>query len=491
MKKVVIIGGGISGLSAAWQLHQARKRGEPIDYLLVEKDNKWGGKVVTENVNGFIIEGGPDCFMAEKPAAFQLTSQLGIDDCLLPSNESSAGTFIFSKGRLQKLPDGLMLLVPNKIWPFVTSPLISWPGKMRMALDLIIPKKKEDTDETLGGFVSRRMGKEVLDKIAEPMIGGIHGGDPDSMSLKASFPRFLKMEQDHGSLTLAMLAGRKKMAEMKKKAKANPTQGKPKSYFMSYNKGMAQLTDAVAQRLDQDKIFKGREVTGIEKKVIGGKNKYMVKISGMEAVEADAVIMAAPAGNAASLLDHIDSEIAGNLRQIPMSSSACISLAYKKTDIPQDKITGFGFVIPYAEGRDINAVTFTSLKWNNRVPDDEHILIRSFVGKPKKQGPAVLSEAEIEKLVRTELANVLGIKAEPVAVKVHKWTNARPQYVMGHLERMKEVDQKLAEEHQGLYLAGASYHGIGVPDCISDGFKAGEAALAYLQKEKLAHVVSM
>lgn len=482
MKKVVIIGGGITGLTAAYTIHQARQKGEQIDYLLVEKETRLGGKIVTETIDGFVVEGGPDCFLAEKPSALQLSSQIGIEDRLLPSNENSAGTYIFCDGKLQKLPDGLMLLVPNKILPFVVSPLISWPGKFRMALDFFLPKKKEDTDETLAGFVNRRMGKEALDKIAEPMIGGIHGGDPDTMSLKASFPRFLKMEQDYGGLALAMLAGRWKMAQMKRKAKANPQPaGKlKKTYFMSYKNGMAELIKGIADQLEPGKVLIGNEVTKIEKKVSEGKNSYVVYINGMEPVESDAVIMAAPSNVTSELFASIDGIIAINLGLIPMASSASISLAYKKSDITKE-LEAFGFVIPYVEGRKINAVTYTSIKWDHRVPNDEYILIRSFVGKPRNQGPAELSEKEIEKVVRAELADVLGITAEPQMVKVHKWVKARPQYVMGHLERIKEVDDKLANEHKGMFIAGACYHGIGVPDCINDGTKAGEAALAYLK----------
>lgn len=478
MKKIVIIGAGITGLAAAHKLQQAKEKGEDIDYLLIEKNSAVGGKIITDTIDGFVIEGGPDCFVAEKPSAFQLTSELGIDDRLLPSNESTAGTFIYSEKKLQKLPEGLMLLVPNKIIPFVTSPLISWPGKLRMALDLVLPKKKNNDDETLGSFVSRRMGKEVLDKIAEPMIGGIHGGDPDSMSLKASFPRFLKMEEDYGNLTFAMLAGRRKMAQMKAKAKANPQPtNKPKrAFFMSYINGMKELVDGITAKLDKEKVLLGHEVEKITKKQVAGKDSYVLNISGMAPIDADAVIITSPSDVTAELFISLDPMITENLNTIPMSSSACISLAYKKTDITC-KLEGFGFVIPYIEGRQINAVTYTSLKWNERIPNEEFILIRSFVGKPKNQAPALLNEQEIETLVKNELKTILGITAQPVMTKVHKWEKARPQYILGHLDRMKEVDDALANKHQGLYLAGASYHGIGVPDCISDGFKAAEAAL--------------
>ncbi|TLN19118.1 protoporphyrinogen oxidase, partial [bacterium] len=218
MKKVVVIGGGITGLAAAYTVQEkAKAAGAEIDYLLVDKDDRLGGKIRTDKIDGFTVEGGPDCFLAEKPYVGQWAAKLGIEDRLMCSNEATKRTYVLSRGRLHELPEGLMGLVPTKILPFALSPFISWPGKFRMALDFILPKKKNNDDETLGSFVRRRLGQEALDKIAEPLIGGIHAGDPEQMSLKASFPRFLQMEQNYGSLIRAMLAARRKMPPAVKK----------------------------------------------------------------------------------------------------------------------------------------------------------------------------------------------------------------------------------------------------------------------------------
>lgn len=462
-------------MSAAFNLQeQSKQKGQKLDYLLVEKDHL-GGKLITEKIKGFLIEGGPDCFVSDKPSVLQLSARLGIKDRLLPSNEDNKGTFVLSGGKLHKLPEGLMLMVPTKILPFALSPLISWPGKLRMGLDLILPKKEGDFDETLASFVNRRLGREALDKIAAPLIGGIHGGDPETMSLKASFPRFIQMEQNYGSMIRAMLAARAKMPP------AQPSSpGKPKhTYFMTFIGGMEELAENLVKHLDRNKIIVGKQVTGIERRTgSGGNPAYTVHISGMDPVEADAVILAIPAPNAAELMDGLDAAVAGNLRGIPMGSSANISVAFKKEDIPFNLNT-FGFVIPAIEQRKINAVTYTSTKWDFRVPDDRHVLLRTFVGGAKNQELASLDDREVMGLVQREFYEILGIKTEPVLFKIHRWIKARPQYTIGHLERMAAIDSRL-EQSPGLYVAGGSYRGIGVPDCITDGLKAAEKVMNYL-----------
>lgn len=476
MKKVVIVGAGVAGLSAAFNIQEKSKQnGQKVDYLLVEKDRHLGGKLITEKLEGFLIEGGPDCFVSEKPAVLQLSAQLGIKDRLLTSNEDNKGTFVLSGGKLHKLPEGLMLMVPTKILPFALSQLISWPGKLRMGLDLILPKKEGDFDETLAGFVNRRLGREALDKIAAPLIGGIHGGDPETMSLKASFPRFLQMEQNYGSMIRAMLAARAKMPPAQ-----SPSAGKPKhTYFMTFINGMEELAETLGKRLDRNKIMLGKQVTRIERRTgPEGNPAYTVHISGTDPVEADAVILAAPASNAAELVENLDATIAENLRGIPMGSSANISVAYRKEDIPFNLNT-FGFVIPAIEKRKINAVTYTSTKWDFRIPDDKYVLLRTFVGGAKNQELASLDDRELMGLVRREFNGILGITAEPVLFKIHRWIKARPQYTMGHLDRMAAIESRL-DQSPGLYIAGGSYRGIGVPDCITDGLKAAEKVMDYL-----------
>jgi oxygen-dependent protoporphyrinogen oxidase len=477
MKKVVVIGGGITGLAAAYTVQEkAKEAGAEIDYLLVEKEEWLGGKILTEQVDGFTVEGGPDCFLAEKPYVGQWAAKLGIEDRLMCSNEATKRTYVLSQGKLHELPEGLMGLVPTKILPFALSPFISWPGKFRMALDFILPKKHDNDDETLGSFVRRRLGQEALDKIAEPLIGGIHAGDPEQMSLKASFPRFLQMEQNYGSLMRAMLAARRKMPPAVKK----PEPGKPKkTFFMTFQGGMAEFTDAIVKRLDPRKIMTGKEVTAIEK-MTGpeGRTKYIVHIQGMEPVEADAVVVAAPSHNAAEILKKVDDVIAGKLAEIPQATSATVSMAFRRADLKKP-MEAFGFLCPMCEKRKIMAVTYSSTKWNNRTPGEDYVLLRAFVGGARNQELVMQTDEEMIAMVRRELKDIIDLDAEPVMTRIYRWVKGMPQYTIGHLDRVAAVEERAAKI-PGLYIAGGSYRGVGVGDCADVGAKAAEKAVEYL-----------
>lgn len=469
MKKVIIIGGGITGLSAAYRLQKSIESGEQVDYLLVEKNNRLGGKILSEKIDGFTVEGGPDCFLSEKPSVAQIAQEIGIADRIIGSNEASKRTYVYADRKLHQLPDGLMGLVPTKIVPFALSPLISWPGKIRMAFDLIIPKKQTDEDETLGSFVTRRLGREALDKIAEPLIGGIHAGDPDQMSLKASFPRFIQMEQKHGSLLKAMLAGRKNAPKPKP-----PEPGKaPKTFFMTFVDGMGELTQKLAARLDQSKIMMGKNVTGIKK----ADGKYLVSIEGTDTLEADAVIVTAPANVTAELVRDLDREMSENLAAIPQATSATVNLAFKRSDI-KESVESFGFIVPISEKRKIKAGTYSSTKWNYRTPSDDYVLLRAFVGGATNQELVFQDDESLLKMVLDELKDIIGLQAKPVMSKIYRWVQGMPQYTVGHLERVDKIDARLAL-NPGLYIVGASYKGVGVPDCINVGTQGAEKALAY------------
>ncbi|MHB1418258.1 MAG: protoporphyrinogen oxidase [Bacillota bacterium] len=472
MKRIVIVGGGITGLAAAYAIQKASREQE-VEYLLFERDNRLGGKILTEEVEGFVIEGGPDCFLTEKPQVAQLCRDMGIEDRLLGTYEENKGTFVLSNGQLHRLPEGLMLMVPTKILPFALSRLISWPGKLRMALDWFIPPKKSETDESLGSFVRRRLGAEALDKIAEPLIGGVHAGDPEAMSLKASFPRFLDMEKKYGSLIRAMLAARKKIPRP-----ASATGRPQRTYFTSFIDGMGELVTALGARLDSQRVIAGEEVTGIvEGHGSNGEAIYTVHVKGREPVTAQAVIVAVPANDAAMLLDQIEPATAEKLAGISLASSATVTLVYRRDELPAFP-KSFGFVIPASEKRKIMAVTFTSLKWN-RDKDERYLLIRVFVGGAKNQKLAELQEKEIIELVQKELKAILGITASPHLARVYRWHKGMPQYTLGHLERVQTIEEGLTR-HPGLYIAGGSYRGIGTPDCINSGTAAAEKALAYL-----------
>jgi oxygen-dependent protoporphyrinogen oxidase len=468
-KEVVIIGGGITGLTSAFALQ------DKADYILLEQDQRLGGKILTENVAGFLIEGGPDCFLSEKPWVAQLAAALGISRRLLGTNEENKGTFVLTKGKLIPLPEGLMLLAPTQFWPFVTSPLVSWPGKIRMALDLFIPPKRNAGDESLAGFVRRRLGQETLDKIAGPLIGGIHAGDPETMSLKASFPRLLQMEQNYGSLIKAMLAARKR------KHVLQPAQGPEmvKTYFMSFKQGLGELIIALIGSLDQERLKTGTLVKKIAASKEDGRWKYIVELEDGTCIRSKAVILAVPAKDASVLLRDLHPLCASVLQQMPAVSSATISLAFKAEEIPK-RLEGFGFIVPAAENKKIMAVTYSSLKWAGRVPDAGLVLLRAFVGGVHRQDLVLLDDEAMLQLVSEELKGILGIHKPPLFSRIYRWIKGMPQYTMGHLDRMEVIDRKI-QELPGFFLAGGSYRGVGIGDCINDGTKAAEKVLNYLQ----------
>ncbi len=457
MKRVVVIGGGISGLSTAYFLKEvAAKKGIDLDYTLIEKSNRLGGNIITEKIDHFIVEGGPDNFLSQKPWALQLSKKLGLGHNIMNTNKDSQ-TFVLSKGKLHPLPEGFVLMIPTKIMPFLFNRLISIRGKLRMALDLIKPKSDPRKDESLGDFVSRRLGKEAVDKIAEPLVAGIHAGKPETMSLKSSFPKFLDMEQKYGSLIRAMLAA-KKMAK-----KAPKTEGEKPTMFVTLKDGLFELVDEIVKNLDKDSIRLETTVKNIEKTKDG---TFVVNIEGAKPIKADNIVLTTPAYVSAKLLKDLDPFLSNNLQQIPYVSTATISLAYKKSDL-KEPLKGFGLVIPRTENRKIMAATWTSNKYAHRAPEDT-VLIRCFIGGSYNQELVDLEYEDIIKLVRKELKDIVGIEAEPILTRVFRWKKAMPQYIVGHGLRMEQLEERL-KDHPGLYLAGSAYKGIGIPDSIHNG----------------------
>ncbi|MCD6353231.1 MAG: protoporphyrinogen oxidase, partial [Proteobacteria bacterium] len=425
-KTVAIIGGGIAGLSAAYHLHvKTEGQGEAVNYFLVEGKNRLGGNILTETIDGFIIEGGPDCFISEKPATIALCHKLGIQDRLMKTNERCHGTFILWKGKLHKLPDGFMLLAPTNIPSFLKDSLITPWGKFRMALDFVLPAKKSDEEESLAQFVRRRLGKEVLDKIADPLVAGVHASDPATMSLKSTFPRFIELENHYRSVIRGMMKRRKKYFKYKKTADCNPQY----TLFMTLKEGVSELTNALASALRPEAVFTGHKALAIEKippNTNGAAGRYSIKLTNGKTLKAHAVIVATPSYIAADLLKGQDIPLAENLASIPYVSTATVSLAYRGEDIMKP-LNGFGFVIPRLEQRKIMASTWSSNKFFNRAPKNK-FLIRCFAGGAGNEHLSLLSEPEIAAIVRDELRDIMGIKAEPIFTKVYRWKKSMPQY---------------------------------------------------------------
>ncbi|MFQ5857548.1 MAG: protoporphyrinogen oxidase [Anaerolineae bacterium] len=480
MNKAIIVGGGIAGLATTYYLHnKAAEAGTPVDCTLIESEPRFGGKIATTRRDGFVIEGGPDSFITQKPWALELARELGLSDRLLGTNDERRKVYVLSNGRLVELPDGVMLVVPTKITPFVTSSLISWPGKLRMGLDLVIPRRHDDGDESLADFIRRRLGQEALDKIAEPLMAGIHVADPEHLSLQATFPRLIDLERKYGSLIRGMLAARRVRPRdgTGKGEIRNPKSEirNPKSMFVSLRGGLAELVSALVDHLNQHvRLLAGRRVERVDFRP-NGPSAYGVKLSDGTTLQADAVVLATPAFVAANLVATFNPQLAAGLRQIRYVSTATISLGFCRSDFGHP-LDGFGFVIPSSESRKIAACTWTSAKFDHRAPDD-HVLLRTFVGGAHDEHLVDLDDDTMIQMVQDELADIMGVTAEPTVIEIFRWEKGNPQYDVGHLERVEALE---AMCEPGLFLAGSAYHGVGLPDCVRGGKQVAEQAVVYL-----------
>jgi oxygen-dependent protoporphyrinogen oxidase len=468
---IVVAGGGITGLAAAYYIQEkSRKDGRPVQYTLLERGQHLGGKIVSERDSGYLVEGGPDCFLTRKPWALALCRELGLQNDLLGTNEERRKVFVLSGGRLHPLPEGVMLIVPTRFLPFAASRLISIPGKLRMGLDLFIPPRKDNGDETLASFVRRRLGQEALDKIAEPLLSGIHVSDPERLSLKSSFPRLMDVERKYGSLIKGMLAARR-MVE-------NGANGsRPKlPMFMTLRDGMGQLVTALTGRLDASSLRTGSGVTSLTS-LNGGGPPYEVHTQDGETLRADGVILTTAASVSSRLVQELDPELAAGLARMRYVSTAVVSLGYR-ADPGAPSLNGFGVIIPKTEKRRITACTWSSTKFDHRAPEN-HKLVRCFLGGPGREEIVALDDEALAQLVREEVADIIGLRAEPELVRIYRWHKVNPQYDLDHLDRVEEMRAQ-AKAHRRLCLAGSSYDGVGVPDCVRQAEDAADAVLAEL-----------
>ncbi len=475
MKKIAIIGGGISGLSITYfVLKKIKEKQSACEIILIDKNTELGGNVTTFCKDGFVIEGGPDCFISEKPSAIRLCEELGLGDSLINTKEENKRTYVLSKGKLIELPEGLMLMVPTKITPFIFSPLISIPGKIRMGMDLFIPAKKNNYDESLGSFVRRRLGNEALDKIAEPLVAGIHAGDPENMSLKNTFPRFLDMENKYGSLIKGMLAQRSQQSTVNSQQdrKQKPEENK-RTMFMSLKGGLVELINKIHEKIAPEiKILLDKKVNSINKiQIADNKVKYEIKMNENEVIEADYIIVTSPAYETGRMISGFASELASMLNNFPYVSTATVSVGFKRSEI-YHPLKGFGFVIPRKEKRKIMASTWTSEKFSFRAPSDS-VLMRAFLGGAANSDILKLNEEEILEVVLKEWQDIMGIKAKPVISKTFRWNKAMPQYIIGH-EKTVENIEKITSLHEGLTIAGNYLKGVGISDCILNAYNTAE-----------------
>ena len=484
LPRIAVIGGGMAGLGAARALEDERLAGGGFDWALYEEESRFGGKVQTVRRDGFVIEGGPDSAIIEKPWPIQMARRLGIGDRILDSNEDIRRSYVYTRGGLHELPEGIILMVPTRIVPFALSSLITWPGKLRMGLDLLLPKggaALSGGDESLARFVTRRLGREALQRIAEPIVAGIHAGDPDHMSVQATFPMFLQMEREHRSLIIGMLGRRRARARAKRASAAAPARPAPRSYFYSFAGGLADLSDAMVASLPAERLRGGAGVSGMEAAPTpdsSGSRRYVLTLADGTHEAVDGVVLATPAWAAGDLLRTVAPPAAAGLRSIEYVSTATVSVAFRRAAIGHD-LRGFGYVTPRAEDRPVMATTWSSSKFAGRAPEG-HVLVRSFLGRAGREAAAQLDDGEITRVVRAELGEVLGIHAEPQLVEIFRWPRGMPQYRVGHVDLVDRIERAVAAA-PGIELAGGAYHGIGIGDCLREGSAAALRAVEHVR----------
>jgi len=479
LMRIAIIGGGIAGMAAAFELEKARAAGEPVEYTLFEGRPRLGGSLASETINGAVLERGPDSFLTEKPAAAELCRELGLGAELVPSNDAVRKTYIVVRNRLVPLPDGLLFLVPTRLVPTALTRLFSLRTKMRMALELLHPPRPAQGDESVAALVERHFGSEAVDRLADPLLSGIYGGDASQLSAQTVLPRLVDMERKYGSLTRGMLAAHRQMRARAKtspaakpiqNAKSGGTTGAP--IFTSLRGGMNQLVDALSARLDPASVRVSTPVSAIQRSAHGWRVE-----SCTEPRVFDAIIVSSPAWAAGVLLEPVDRELADELSAIPYSSSITVNLIYDQAQLGRMP-EGFGFLVPSVEGRAMLACTFVHRKFLGRTPPGKAVL-RAFLGGMKNEFLLAESDAALVATVRRELSEILGAGAispsiEPEYAQVSRWRRAMAQYSVGHQERMKRIAARVATL-PGLRLAGNAYDGIGIPDCIRLGRQAAKA----------------
>jgi oxygen-dependent protoporphyrinogen oxidase len=450
----VIIGGGISGLSCAWYLAKGG-----VAPTLVEARSRLGGVIQTEHVDGCVIEAGPDSFLSVKPAAMDLIRELGLADQVIGSNDHLRKTYVWKRGRLVALPDGLMMMIPTRILPMVTTPLVSWSTKIRMGMELFRNPRNghAEVDRSVADFVESHYGAEAVDYLAEPLLAGIYGGSPQELSVRSVLPRFVELESKYGSLTKGVLAERKRA----------PAQANSAPLFRTLKGGLGEMVESLRAGLTGRIEVLHKRAEAIER-TDGG---FRIRLDG-DWLAADRVVLACEAHRAAELVP--DGRLAELLGGVLYGSSMTVALGFRAADFP-NPLEGFGFLVPRRERRRLVACTWVGTKFPHRTPDGQ-VLLRCFLGGT---GDAdVLNETDdaITASVIEELHRIVGFSARPAFARIFRWPRSMAQYAVGHQQRMAEVKQRLAAI-PGLYLAGNAYEGIGIPDCIRTGKQAAESIL--------------
>ena len=469
--RVVVVGGGLAGLVAARRLRE-RSGGNrrPVEVVLIEAKGRVGGAIWTDREDGYLIEGGADSFITNKPWGLDLCKDLGLGKSLIGPDPAHRRSFVVRKGRLVPVPEGFVLMAPQRIGPILTTPILSIRGKLRMLLDLVRPRRTDDADESLASFVKRRLGREAFDRLVQPLVGGIYTADPNELSLKATLPQFLAMERDHGGLIRGAMAGARRQSGVDRSAS-----GARYGLFAGLVDGMGTLPHALASALPAGTVRTSTPVRRVVRPEPGG--LWRVEPLDGPPIDAAGVILATEAHASARLLDGFDPELALDLRSIPYASSAIVTVGVRR-DRVSHPLDGFGAVVPAIERRKILAASFSSVKFPGRAPTGS-VLLRAFVGGATQPELFDLDDAAIEAIVLDELARMIGLTGTPELVRVARHPRAMPQYTLGHLDRVAKIRRRVAQ-HDRLILAGNAFDGVGIPDVVRNANDAADAMLLAL-----------
>jgi oxygen-dependent protoporphyrinogen oxidase len=461
--RLIVVGGGVSGLAAAHRaVELTRESGRPLDLTVLEAADRLGGTIQTERRDGFLVECGPDSFLSEKPWALALCRRLGAESRLIGTDDRYRRVFVVFGGRMHPLPEGFQLLAPTRLAPFLASSLFSWRGKLRIACDLALPRGGH-ADESLGAFVRRRLGREALERVAQPLISGIYTADPDELSLGATMPRFLEMERRERSVILALWR-----AVRRAPAQHAGASGARWSLFVTFAEGMEELIRLLATRLPPGAVRLKERAVSVARD--GGVWRVTTAAGGV--FSAESLVLAPEAHQSARLLRYVDPGLAHLLEGIPYASAATVTLAYRRADIAHP-LDGFGFVVPRVERRPIIAGTFSSVKYAGRAPEG-HALLRVFVGGALNETALEADDAALVETARAQLAELMGVSGPPLFTRVARHPRAMPQYHVGHAARAEAIERAVARL-PGLGLAGGAYRGVGIADCVRAGEDAAEA----------------
>lgn len=468
--RVVVIGGGLTGLAAAHRLvtrPPTPPGRRPPEVVVLEARGRLGGAIWTDRRDDFTLEGGADSFITSKPWGVALCRELGLADRLIETDARHRRSFVVRRGRLVPVPEGFVMMAPGRLWPVLASPLLSWRGKLRLLMEPLVPRRADDADESLASFVRRRLGREALDRLVQPLVGGIYTADPNELSLRATLPQFPAMEREHRSLLRAMRRRAGKEGDPEQAAS-----GARYGLFVSLDEGMSTLIDALAASLPPGAIRRDTPVRRVARP--GPREPWKVELLDGTVLDADAVIVATEAHAAARLIDGLDPDLALQLRSIPYASSAIANVAFRREDVAHP-LNGFGAVVPIVEGRRVLAVSFTSVKFPRRAPSGT-VLMRVFVGGATQPELFDLDDEALAALVLDELAELLGVRGTPLLLEIARHPRGMPQYTLGHLDRVAAI-RRLLDRHPGLALAGNAFDGVGVPDCIRSGREAADRLL--------------